>query len=765
MEINLSKICDIEAIKDRDAKVLAAAVMYAEQGFYVVPIRPNGKALPGKSHNFNYVHASRNPKVIVKWFGPSGKYEGWNVGLATGRKDGTFVVDLDTHGEENGINVFSEMVPSDYEFHGPVQTTPSGGKHLVYQWREYATNSAGKLGKAIDTRGGTIDECKGHIVAWPSIVDGVEYKWDQGGKVEPVPDWIMTKMGKPWQKVGDGNRGNENVGFGDVEDKFSLEQILSMLSVIQPDDLSYDEWLEIGQAIHSQHPTGEGLNLWDDWSQEGERYEKGECHSRWAGFDENGHIRIGTLIFYAKQRGYDLSKAQIDPNKDEIDALVDTLNERFAIVPMGSDIFVLEEVVVPPELSRIQPKYKIYKKSGFKSLLENQFLIMADRRGKPIKTTHADIWLAHENRRTYPSGLGMFPNQPERYMGYYNMWAGFSIEPEPGNWSLFKDHLRTIICNGDETIFEWVLDWMADLYQDPANPKGCAIILGGIEGCGKGTFAQFVGEPFGTSFKHITDEEHLVGRFNGHMADCIVAYADEVTYGGNRKVAGKLKALVSERFITSERKGIDAVQYHNCAHLLVASNEDWFIPAGPQSRRWLVLDVCGDRANDRAYFDKLHRQMEREGGLAAMLHELLRREITHDLKKAPETKALYEQRSQYTEMDSITGWWGHQLATGKMMIPAMEAEPGDSGDTWPEHVLKSDCLESYVTWCRENHRRKAAANTFFKRMKQFGLVLARYKVGNSRPYGYKVPDYETCLQIAKRQRGLDFNIEEIQDED
>lgn len=763
MKIDIQSIRDIEAIADKDARILAAALMYAEQGFRVVPIRPNGKALPGKSYNFNYSHASRNIQVVSKWFGHGGKYEGWNVGIATGLKDGTFVVDLDTHGDVDGISNFTDVAPEDFTFHGPVQETPSGGKHLIFQWRDYATSSTGKIADGVDTRGGKEDKSGGHIVVWPSTIGEDQYKWFQGGNIEETPDWIMDRMGRPWQKQGVGNRGNENVGEGDVEDKFTLEQIVVMLSVIKPDELSYSEWLEVGQAIHSQHPTPEGLSVWDNWSQEGNRYESSECSGRWAGFNEGGAIRIGTLIHYAKQRGYELSKITEDPNKDQLDDIVEEMNNTYAIVPIGSDMAVLQEVDVVPELARITPKYRLLKKQTFRSLLENKFMVSTNVQGFAVKTTHADIWLAHEDRRTYPSGMGMFPNQPQRYQGYFNMWAGFSVEPKEGNWLLFKHHVHDVICNNDDKLYEWVMDWMADLVQDPANPKGCAIVMNGIEGCGKGTFAQFIGDLFGTSFKHITDEEHLVGRFNGHMADCLVAFADEVTYGGNRKVAGKLKALVSERYITAERKGIDAVQYHNCAHLLVASNEDWFIPAGPQSRRWLVLEVSGDRANDREYFNSIHHQMEKEGGMGAMLHELLGRKITSDLKKAPETRALFEQRAQYTEMDSINGWWAHQLATGVLVVSNLDAEIDNT--SWPAAISKADALNAYTEWCKEHRRRTVAANTFFKRMMQFGLVLTRFRRGDKRIYGYAVPNYETALHIAKRERGIDLIIEDYKDED
>lgn len=761
MHISFEAINEIDAIKDRDTKILAAAVMYCESGFFICPIRPNGKALPGKSYNFNYTHVTNKVKKAEAWFGPGGKYEGWNIGIATGRRDGAFVIDLDTHHGVDGLANFNDITPEGWQFTGPIQATPSGGKHLVMGWREFATSSTGKLAEGVDTRGGDEEQCRGHIVAWPSIVDGKQYQWEFQGEVQTAPDWVMQNMGRPLATPKGSGRGNEQVGQSDVEDKFLLTDIVKMLSVINPDELSYSEWLEIGQAVHSQHSGPDGLEVWDDWSAAGERYERNECKLRWEGFNEGGAIRIGTLIHYAKQRGYELSAIPM-PDMDHIDELVAQMNERYAVVPMGGDVMIVQEREVVPELSRIDSKFRFLKKQGFRSLLENKFEVGVNAMGKPVKQTHADIWLAHEDRCEYPGGVGLFPNQPKRYHGYLNLWQGFTVEPKKGDWSHFRYHVLEVVCNGDEDLYEWVMDWLADLVQDPGNPKGTAVVMHGIEGCGKGTFAQMVGGLFGTHFKHLTSEEHLVGRFNGHMADAVFVFADEAVFGGDRKVAGKLKSLVTESIITSERKGVDATQYHNCAHLVVASNEQWFIPAGPQSRRWLVLEVSGKHANADRYFNDIHRQMEQEGGMAAMLEYLLGRRITRNLKKAPETEALQEQRQQYTSMDSFNAWWFEQLSREVLAVPSLIAEVDDDNG-WPAAVGKNDLWDSYVDWCKNTNRRTVADNRFYKNLVSAGFTQYRPTVGSRRVYAYKTPTLDQGILIAKVELG--YQPMEIKDED
>lgn len=80
----------------------------------------------------------------------------------------------------------------------------------------------------------------------------------------------------------------------------SNEDVQYMLSFLDP-DMSYDEWLKVGMALHAE---GYGLGVWDAWSAKGKKYSTGECQRKWKGFDGSGSVSIGTLIYIAKQAGY-----------------------------------------------------------------------------------------------------------------------------------------------------------------------------------------------------------------------------------------------------------------------------------------------------------------------------------------------------------------------------------------------------------------------------------------------------------------------------
>lgn len=83
-------------------------------------------------------------------------------------------------------------------------------------------------------------------------------------------------------------------------DHSDLEQALEY---IDPATLSYQEWLEVGMALHE---SGLSCEVWDSWSRrDPARYHEGECARKWAGFGRgDGRVSSGTVARMARDRGW-----------------------------------------------------------------------------------------------------------------------------------------------------------------------------------------------------------------------------------------------------------------------------------------------------------------------------------------------------------------------------------------------------------------------------------------------------------------------------
>lgn len=767
MNLDYKRIQAIESIPSHDEKMIAAAVMYTEQGFYVIPVRPNDKAIPEKRTGLTYLSSSNKPDIARKWW--DGKYKGWNIGLSCGAKDGIFVLDVDNGKDKNGFPALHQMIEDHGELITLKQRTPSGGIHYVFEWFECGRSSTSKIAKGIDTRGGS-GSCSSHIVAWPSTINGKPYQWEDVRAVIQAPPWLADLMGVPWEhgsNIGQGgNRGNENVDDNALEQHFLPREIWAMLGCINVDALEYEEWLQIGQAIHSQHPDDVGIKLWDRWSQTGERYESNECEKRWNGFKAYGPIRVGTLIYFAKVGGYrikpNVSEIEFGGEKSDYEALIDEMNKEWGIAVVGGKIRVIGAGINADPEQDLQ----LLTLDDFKNLTMNQQIAMTNGTGQTKPVPKSAIWLADEGRKEFRGGIHFRPDQEDEFKSksglVYNMWRGWTSEPAKGDWSKLKDHICQILCAGDEELSTWMLDWMADLYQDPANPKGCALVMKGIEGCGKGTLLHAMGQTMGRHYKHVTQEEHMTGRFNGHLQDALLVFADEVIYGGSKKTAGNLKAMVTESKLTVERKGIDAYSFKNCARIGIASNEDWFIPAGPQSRRWFVLDVLPDKASDGSWFGPLNNQLS-NGGTEGMMFELLERKITSNLMVAPVTALLEEQRARFAESrhNSMSSWWYDCLEAQEISVMCYMTENMEDM-SWPIMVSKPDLYNNYMEWARtaKMTEQPTSKALFYKRIFEFGITEVRpssdiiiKRNGGKRLRMFEIPNLASAVAIYTKNTG------------
>lgn len=764
MKIDQRRIAEIDTIEDFNDKMLEAAVYYAESGFYVIPIRPNEKAIPPKSTGLSYHHASKNPKTVAKWY--AGKYQGWNIGLCCGAEDGIFVLDIDT-GNKDGFKSIKKLTSEHGELHTLKQKTPRGGEHYIYKWFGSGRSSTSKIGEGIDTRGGD-GQNKSHIVTWPSIVKGKPYVWDTFEDIEEAPEWIGTTLGEPWStNPRAGGRGNENVDDESVETQFGRGEVWTMLEKIDPDSLEYEDWLQIGQAVHSQHPDEYGLELWNAWSERGQRYEVGECAKRWSGFKPDGPVRVGTLIHHAQKGGYvvkaNITQVDFEGEQNKYQELIDEMNKEWGLAVVGGKVRIVGRILNSDPEQDLQ----LITVDDFKTMTMNQRISVQTATGAKAMPK-SNIWLADEGRKQYWGGVHFRPDMPTEYeetpgLLSYNMWRGWKKEPAPGDWSKLKEHIFKIVCSGNHAHNEWLLDWMADLFQDPMNPKGCAVVLHGIEGCGKGTFMEAMGRTMGRHYKHLTQEAHLTGNFNGHLQDALLIFADEVIYGGSRKTGGTLKAMVTEKKLTVERKGIDAYSFRNCARIGIASNEDWFIPAGPQSRRWFVLEVSKKKAQDPTWFDEIYKEMD-NGGIEAMIYELLQRRILSNLSTAPVTDALIDQRGKSADsrQTSVQAWIYDVVELTDLGCICYNTSDMESNE-WPQLVSRPELYDSYKNWVATSGRKMEPISkaVFYNEMLRYGFINVRpsspeviKRSGGTRSRMFEVPPIETIENVINAQSGI-----------
>jgi hypothetical protein len=356
-----------------------------------------------------------------------------------------------------------------------------------------------------------------------------------------------------------------------------------------------------------------------------------------------------------------------------------------------------------PDLAVMNDKHAVVSEEGKTQVVNFEFDHVLDRR-KLTRSTFGDLrgrynntrktvggrlvpkgnwWLGHPHRLQYDAVV--FAPGAEVQPGSLNLWRGFAIEPKPGDWGLMRKHIHNVVCAGDDQLFHYLLSWLARAVQNPGVAGEVALVLRGGRGTGKGLFARFFGSLWGQHFLHLAKSGLVVGRFNDHLEDAVVVFADEAFFAGDRRDEGALKALITEEVHAVEAKYRPVKMVKNCVHLMMASNDEWVVPAGMDERRFFVLDVSAARVRDNKYFSALAEQMKGDGR-AAMLHDLLELDLKEfDVRNVPQTTALREQKIH--GLKPFETWFYDRLMDGRLT---------DQHIKWVSVVPTEDVYRSYA---------------------------------------------------------------------
>jgi hypothetical protein len=454
------------------------------------------------------------------------------------------------------------------------------------------------------------------------------------------------------------------------------------------------------------------------------------------------------------------------PSKEEIQAaisaMVEDFNNRFMVVNEAG-----KAVIFQPGYDAALGRRRFDRLSirDLQTLYMNQTMVTGiDEKGRIVCKTKSDIWLRHTRRRQYIHGVTFDPTATAEQPGVLNLWEGFAVQPSRGDWSLLKSHIERVICDGDPVRFTYLMGWMARMFQHPAEQGEVAVVMKGGEGTGKGTLAKALMKIMGHHGLAISNSKHLVGNFNAHLRDVIFLFADEALFAGDRAHVGALKSLITEPYLTVEGKFQNAIQAPNFLHVMMASNEEWVVPASQDARRFFVLEVSEKAKGDHAYFAAIWKQME-AGGYAGMLHELLNTDLsTFNVRSVPSTAGL--QRQKKLSLGTTDAWWLDCLERGYVFRSRLGLE--DAFAAWHSTISTELLFASYMEFAKSRGERRILTRENLGRfLTEIGGVSTRWRNG---VVGEHLTDVEGPFggtirkaKVVKAERTMGYRVGTLDD--
>ncbi len=211
------------------------------------------------------------------------------------------------------------------------------------------------------------------------------------------------------------------------------------------------------------------------------------------------------------------------------DEVLTRMNALYAVVNYSGSALIVEKQRDPVLKSTY---LDFYKPSDFRIFEGNRFLtIPAGESFKEI--SHAEFWLRHEQRREYK---GIIFSPEKDHDGYLNQWQGYQVKPVKGSCERYKSHIFEVICNSDNDKFDFLWRYLAHIFQRPCEIPEISIVMRGVQGTGKDLAMKPLSSILGDHFIAVTQNGQLAGRFNAHLMNALVVFANEAVWGGISKV-------------------------------------------------------------------------------------------------------------------------------------------------------------------------------------------------------------------------------------
>lgn len=119
--------------------------------------------------------------------------------------------------------------------------------------------------------------------------------------------------------------------------------LIDALNYLDPNDLSYQEWIATGMALKRE---GFSLADWESWCQRDRRFKKGECAKKWDSFtDSQRPVRGGSLIKMATDRGWKPPERTFGFND-----VIEYDGEIEELTPAEQNILFLETLFRPDDI-------------------------------------------------------------------------------------------------------------------------------------------------------------------------------------------------------------------------------------------------------------------------------------------------------------------------------------------------------------------------------------------------------------------------------
>jgi hypothetical protein len=462
--------------------------------------------------------------------------------------------------------------------------------------------------------------------------------------------------------------------------------------------------------------------------------------------------------------------------RDDMDALERILPTRATMPRLRLDDFVAH---LATHKYLYRPTGDLWPQAGVNAAVDPASQGRIDANGNPVYQL-ASNWI-DEHEPVHQ--ITWSPRDPEIIAGRLLTQGGWIERSDFRGYNQYRP--PAISLGGPEQAGRWVehvrllypeqadhiIPWLAHRVQHPEEKVNHALLLGGVQGCGKDTILKPVREAIGPWNYADASPTQVMGRFNGFLKSVILLVPELCDLGDVNRYTfyEHMKPIIAAPPTTlrCDEKFQQETQVLNVTGVIFTSNQriGIYLPAGDRRHfaAWSELDPA--TLPDR-YFTALHHWLDQDQGnehVAAYLHAV---DLTGFDPNAPPPKTEWF----WSIVDAGRAPEESELAT---LLDAMSLCPGEG--EWPDAVTLAQLVTAekqrsgewnsderdkngLASWLEDRKNRRQIPH----RMEAVGYVAVRndgakdglWKVGGARMAVYAKRELERRDQLSAVKRLL-----------
>ena len=259
------------------------------------------------------------------------------------------------------------------------------------------------------------------------------------------------------------------------------------------------------------------------------------------------------------------------------------------------------------------------------------------------KNRFFDLWCDDPHRQTFVD-VDIIPHDRKCPEDVLNLWTGFTVESitdyTPVDISPILQHIK-ILMNHNEECYEFMLNWIANIFQFPSSPSVLVNIVTEKGGTGKGTLVEIIHNLMGNNKYHLVDDvaNRLFGRFNGYLQGKVLVHLDEMSAKDLNPYYERLKAMITSDEINIEDKGQKPITVSNTFKYISTTQHLQAFKIKDGDRRIFTVEGSQELKGNMEYFDNFNKIIEDKNYQRSFYDFLMARKVKSRItdKDFPET--------------------------------------------------------------------------------------------------------------------------------